>query len=88
MVTSLFFVAANLIEFAFVLHLHQYNEKCMMKQQLIRQWKRKMDNLTETEKTIKPKYNIQKIDRVAFAVGGLLFLLFNVLYWFLAFNIN
>ena len=55
----------------------------MMKQKTARSLKRKMENLSPKEdvKTILPKFNIQKIDRIAFAVGGLLFLLFNVIYY-------
>ena len=44
----------------------------------------------DTAISIKPKFNIHKIDVAAFAVGGLLFILFNVIYWttFLNFNFN
>ena len=30
----------------------------------------------------KPIFDVQKIDRAAFAVAALLFVLFNVVYWF------
>ena len=92
MLTSLFFVVAGFIEFAVVLQLHQYNKKCMIKKKSARKWKRKMHILSQKENaiTIKPIFNIYKIDRVAFAVGGLSFILFNVMYWFtfLIFNFN
>ena len=47
-------------------------------------------NQKENRTPINPRFNIHKIDRVAFGVGGLLFVLFNVTYYFtfLIFNFN
>ena len=38
----------------------------------------------------KPRFDLRKIDRIAFVVGGLMFLLFNLVYWFvfLIFDLN
>ena len=68
-----------------------------MKQNAAR--KRKMmnkDNLSPKENgnniyiDEKPIFNIQKIDRVAFVVVGLMFLFFNIIYWLTLtiFNLN
>ena len=37
-----------------------------------------------------PTFDLRKIDRIAFVVGGLMFLLFNIVYWFvfLIFDLN
>ena len=69
-----------------------------MKQKVLRKWKMKMETLSPKENGNSAtcpsngnlKFNVQKIDRVAFVVGGLLFLSFNVIYWltFLMFNFN
>ena len=87
MLTSLFFVVAGFIESAFVLHLYESNQKHLMMQQavnnLLAKRKNEMENLSKKESgnPIKPKYNVQKIDLVAFSVGVLLVVLFNVIYW-------
>ena len=37
---------------------------------------------------VKPKYDIKKIDFVAFEVGTLLYVIFNVIYWVVFANIK
>ena len=78
-----------------MLHLHQSNETQLMLQNSVAKWKltaRKQANQKreETQKYIYQVVNIQKIDIAAFVVSGLLFLLFNIIYWitFLVFNID
>ena len=100
MLTSLFFVVAGFIEFAFVLQLHQYNEKQQKKQETVSKWKSykngtlttNINELNQIENgginIIDPVYNVRKLDIVAFSVVGAMFLLFNIIYWvvFLAFD--
>ena len=67
-----------------------------MKQRVVRKWKMKTESLSQKEHGNpiyydgKPVFNVHKIDRVAFAVGGLLYIVFNVIYWctFSIFNFN
>ena len=92
MVISLLFVVAAFIEFAVVLRLHQYNEKRLAKQKIVRKWKMKMNKSSqnESEDALKPRFNIEHIDIAAFSVYGLLYFVFNVVYWliFMMLNIN
>ena len=66
-----------------------------MLQNSVVKWKitaRKQANqqLEETNKYIYQVVNIQKIDIAAFVISGLLFIIFNIIYWitFLVFNID
>ena len=96
MLSSLFFVVADFVEFALVLHLHQHNEKHAAKEKAIRKWRKKVVNTkngVENESTVdynidKPKFDIVKIDRVAFVVFGMSFVLFNLIYWIAFLNFN
>ena len=96
MLTSLFFVVAGFLEFACVLQLARYNENNQHGNQFMRNGNVKPVELSfiENELTInpdeKPKFNLRKIDQVAFFFGALLFLLFNAIYWctFLMFDFN
>ena len=95
MLASLFFVVIGLIEFACILFLHQYNEKNLVKADspLARrafQMNVAMMNMVSLSQhengrieysNGKPAFDIIKIDRVAFVVVGVLFLIFNLLYW-------
>ena len=44
----------------------------------------------ESEDALKPRFNIEHIDIAAFSVYGLLYFVFNVVYWliFMMLNIN
>ena len=55
-----------------------------MMQKAVRNWMGTMENNVSKEENgnvIEPRFNIHKIDMVACAVSGVLFLLFNVVYW-------
>ena len=97
LLTSLFLVVASFIEFIFVLHLHQRNEKHLQKQKELRSWRLSIAKISpkENETTMfynygKPLFNISKIDRLAFTIGVAFFFLFNVFYWltFMNFRFN
>ena len=100
LLASLLFLVCSFIESIFVLHLHQSNETQLMLQHSIAKWKlttrRAVENKQEnnqreeTNNYIYQVVNIQKIDIAAFVVSGLLFLIFNVIYWitFLVYNID
>lgn len=96
MLASLFFVVAGFIEFAFVLQLGRYNENKQGGNRILRNGNVKPVDLSIIENELSicldetPKFNLRKIDQVAFVVGGLSFLLFNAIYWvaFLTFNFN
>ena len=89
MLTSLFFVVLGLVQFSFVLHLHQCNSIREQEKKRIREEDVNGENLIQKEhghlplfKTVEPyHYNIRKIDRAAFYITGLLFFVFNALYW-------
>ena len=92
------------IEFAFVLHLNQRNEKTIKSDQSSESHCKENDTdkaasepltvnnikCTIDDKTVlvKPKYDIKKIDFVAFEVGTLLYVIFNVIYWVVFANIK
>ena len=92
------------IEFAFVLHLNQRNEKNLKSDQSSDSHckdndkdKRVSEPLTVNnikctidDKTVlvKPKHDVKKIDLIAFKVGTLLYVLFNVIYWIIFANIK
>ena len=97
LLTSLFLIVASFIEFSFVLHLHQRNEKHLQKQKEFRSWMLCIAKISpkENENSMfynygKPLFNISKIDRLAFTFGVVFFFLFNVLYWltFMNFKFN
>ena len=89
MLASLFFVVLGLVQFSFVLHLHQRNTIRERKKNRLHQEDVNGERLIPKEHTDLPfckavgpsQYNIRKIDRAAFYITGLLFLLFNALYW-------
>ena len=97
MLTSLFFVVAGFLEFAFVLQLHRHNEKEAIDKNNMETTTRNglltvMDepqkenpestsNMNIISSEEKKKLSIRKIDFIAFVVGLSLFLLFNVCYW-------
>ena len=102
LLASLFFVVAAFIEFACVLQMERYNGVS----QIIYggETTRLLKNGDITTTTIvqqdydkrsnsnidKPRFDLRKIDRIAFVVGGLMFLFFNLVYWFvfLIFDLN
>ena len=89
MLASLFFVVIGLIQFSCVLHFHQCNSIRQRKKRKSREEDMNGDTLMPREDGSHPfynatgpsQYNIRKIDRAAFYVTGLLFLIFNTLYW-------
>ena len=92
------------IEFAFVLHLNQRNEKNIKSDQSSESHCKENDTdkevsepltvnnikCTMDDKTVlvKPKHNVKKIDFIAFNVATLLYVLFNVIYWVIFTNIK
>ena len=101
LLASLFFVVAAFIEFACVLQMERYNGVAQI---ISGETTRLLKNGDITTTTIvqqdydqrsnssidKPRFDLRKIDRIAFVVGGLMFLLFNLVYWFvfLIFDLN
>jgi hypothetical protein len=97
MLTSLFFVVAGFLEFAFVLQLHRQNEKEAIHKNRTEKITRNgqltvtnepqkenlenMSNMNVISSDEEQQFNIRKIDFIAFVVGLLLFLLFNLFYW-------
>ena len=107
MLTSLFFVVAAFLEFAFVLQLHRGNEvedtdetangsnvrngksSTLMEETVAltenngseKKYAMNMSSKSRRRYEEKQKINIRKIDLVAFVVGLLLFLVFNLIYW-------
>ena len=75
-----------MLQFAFALHLHQYNQRESVKDRGKRR-KPSKNNITFHENVghISPnnnrKFNIRKIDNIAFNVVGSIFIIFNLLYW-------
>ena len=101
MLTSLFFVVAGFIEFAFVLHLHHQNEKQWQKQKTTTKCNEctndkstpgsNINNLVSSKKACRVtnvKFNIKKIDLIAFVIGAVLYFLFNVVYWMVFLNFS
>ena len=83
---SIFFVVIGMIQFAFVLHLHQYNQKELFEDKGKRRKSLKKnllwyDNVGYVSQNENRKFNIRKIDNIAFNVVGTLFIVFNLLYW-------
>jgi len=101
LLASLFFVVAAFIEFACVLQMERYNGVAQI---ISGETTRLLKNGDITTTTIvqqdydkrsnsnidQPRFDLRKIDRIAFVVGGLMFLLFNLVYWFvfLIFDLN
>ena len=104
MIASLFFVVIGFIEFAFILHLIQRNEKqqdsnkssestcktndtdkVVSEPLTVNDMKCPIDNNTIL---VKPKYDVKRIDFIAFEAGILLYVLFNVIYWVVFVNIK
>ena len=85
---------AGVIEFAFVLHLHHYNEAQAAKQAGLRWWNvnggSPEENGDARYQHSTKKFNIKKIDRIAFIVSQLSLLFFNIIYFFIfkTFNFN
>ena len=83
LLASLFFVVIGLMEFACVLYLHQYNERHLTIP--FESYQRKMNHVNQSQNDNgsmvylngKPTFDILAIDRLAFAVVGTFFLLFN-----------
>ena len=104
LIASLFFVVIGFIEFAFILHLIQRNEKQQDSNQSSESTCKTDDtdkaalellmvnNIKYTTKDknilVKPKYDVKKIDFIAFEVGTFLYVLFNVVYWVVFVNIK
>ena len=97
MLTSLIFVVAAFLEFAFVLQLNRLNEKAIHeKKPLMRNEQmtvidggpqKENENssnrclMNDLNFPVKPVFDVVKIDFVAFNAGLLLFLSFNLVYW-------
>jgi hypothetical protein len=97
LLASLLFVVTCFIEFAFVLQFHHHNDVEDIDQKdettttirygelTVTYEPKKEDNVKIANMNItsnaKPTVNVRKIDRVAFVIGLLLFMVFNLVYW-------
>ena len=93
LLTSLIFIVAGFIEFAFILLLHQHNENVVQRKKQLSTWKEYWNGSTNpnhvydsviengTANSLIPVFNTRKIDVAGFFVFGVLYLLFNVAYW-------
>ena len=101
LLTSLFFVVAGFIEFAFVLHLHHINEQQLQKQKATSKCKGCSNDKAASDHIVnnfvsnnKPglvtnvMFDIKKIDIIAFVIGLVLYFLFNVVYWTVFLNFS
>ena len=101
LLTSLFFVVAAFVEFAFVLHLHHQNERHMQSQKpsvhkcdgcsngkTTSEQNVNNDRSNEKTNSFRLKYDIKKIDVVAFIVGAVFYVVFNIIYWVVFLNFD
>ena len=99
LLASLFFVVAAFIEFACVLQMERYNGVAQIISGETTRLLKNGDITTIVQHDYdkrsnsnidKPRFDLRKIDRIAFVVGGLMFLFFNLVYWFvfLIFDLN
>ena len=101
LLTSLFFVVTAFVEFAFVLYLNHQNEKQVeIHANAIEANNEKKNGVQENVNHLsngiplvfskKRRFDIKKIDLIAFIIGVMIYITFNIIYWsiFLTFHFD